>query len=72
MWWWVEPMIYTGIVFLVIASILGCIIYQIGDSDSSWPFIVTCILLLPLVIGGIGATTYFLWSVLKHIWTPFI
>lgn len=72
MWWWVEPIIYTGWVFLAIASIFGYITYQISDSDSYWPFIVTCILLLPLAIGGIGAIAYILWSVLKHIWTPFI
>lgn len=72
MWWWVEPMFYTGEVFLVIAFIIDFITYKIADSDSCWPFIVTCILLLPLIISSIGAIAYFLWSVLKHIWTPFI
>lgn len=66
MWWWVMPLIDTGILCFVIALFW---LWLFKDCDKVWANVIFVLLLLPIVFGGISFLVNIIVACLIHIWT---
>lgn len=66
LWWWIGPLIATGIVFFIIGAIISAIF---SNSDKIWPIIAAIILSIPMVVGIASFLINVLFMFLYFIWT---
>ena len=73
MWWWIEPMLETGVLFILIDAVFFVFADDlIINRGHVWPCVVLLVLSMPLFIGTIGFTICGLLIALKEIWGPFV
>lgn len=68
MWWWIEPLFYTGMVGFCISGIISIIFH---DCESDIVAYIALALLTPLLLSIVSVVIWFLWWVLYSIWAPY-
>ena len=69
MWWWIEPLWYTGLILFFISLFWIC---TFKNSEKFWPAAVTLILWLPLIVAGASEIVWILIQFFRHIWGHYI
>lgn len=76
MWWWIEPMLYTGMMCAVLAAIAMFVSTTLYDSgnDKAYAFFVTIaiVLCIPFGIALVGGIINLVWNIFNWIWAPYI
>ena len=73
MWWWIEPMLETGVLFILIDAVFFVFADDlITNRGYVWPCVILLVLSIPLFIGIIGFIVCGLLIALKEIWGPFV
>lgn len=67
MWWWIEPLCVTGIIFMLLISTPAMFLFM--DTDNA---VVSAVLLLiaviPLLMVFFSAASAVLWLILRALW----
>lgn len=67
LWWWVEPLLKTGMVTLVIVGLVA----RIGKNCGDWLFWICVILLLPLAVCFVSVVVWVFVNLFLYIWQPY-
>ncbi len=70
LWWWVEPLFYSGFILAVIALII-CHLWIDSETFGNFIAILSTILILPLVISIVTAVVWIFYSTMHAIWAPY-
>lgn len=68
MWWWIEPLFYSGVVGFCISGLIAVIFH---NNKSDIVVYVILSLLTPLLLSIVSAVIWFLWWVFYSIWLPY-
>lgn len=76
MWWWIEPMLKTGILCLFVGSMIFALGKWLDENNygtaASICVVFGAILMLPIIVG-FGAFIVNMLCILAHlIWAPYI
>lgn len=72
LWWFLEPLLYTGIVIATIGMLAAWILDKITDGGSMAPVVIATISVIPLVIWVLLAGVWFILWIFYTIWSPFL
>lgn len=68
MWWWAEPLFYTGFLWLVIIGIIAGLI-EAKTGEIGWPAILTLVIAVaPMVVCMASVVVWFVANILILIW----
>ena len=68
MWWWIEPLFYTGMLGFCISGIIAVIFH---NNKNDIVIYIVLALLMPLLLSIVSIVIWFLWWVLYSIWAPY-
>lgn len=69
-WWWIVPLLKTGLIGFIIAAFI-VIIAVSQEINSDVPLVVAGVLSIPICLGILAVIINFLWSVIVSIWSPY-
>lgn len=72
LWWFLEPLLYTGMVIAAIGLLAAWIWDKITDGESMAPAVIITISTIPLVIWVLLASIWFILWIFYAIWSPFL
>lgn len=68
MWWWIEPLFYTGILGMCIGALISIIFH---DCESDILDYIALALASPILLSIVSFVAWILWCVIKAIWLPY-
>ena len=71
-WWFLEPLLYTAFVILLIGGIISMIVDMITDGQGFAASIIATISAIPLIIWILLAVLWEIIWLLWAIWSPFL
>lgn len=75
-WQWIKPMLYTGVICIVLGAIVAYISVKLEDSGyhkMSVLFVaISCVLCIPIVIAVVGGIINMVWNIFNWIWAPYV
>lgn len=75
-WQWIKPMLYTGVICIVLGAIVAYISVKLEDSDyhkTSALFVaISCVLCIPLVVAVMGGIINMISNIFYWIWAPYV
>lgn len=72
LWWFLEPLLYTGMVIAAIGMLVAWIAEKATDGESMVPAIIATVSLIPLAIWVLLAGIWFILWIFYAIWSPFL
>ena len=69
LWWFIEPLLLTGLVCAVFTVVLG---FLFRDSDSIAVIVIMLVLLFPLALAVLAVGAWLICGVFCWIWSPYI
>ena len=72
LWWFLEPLLYTGMVIAAIGVLAAWILDKITDGESMAPALIATISVIPLFIWVLLASIWFILWIFYAIWSPFL
>ena len=72
LWWFLEPLLYTGRVIAAIGVLAAWILDKITDGESMAPAVITTISVIPLVIWTLLSIIWLILWIFYTIWSPFL
>ena len=71
-WWFLMPLLYTGIVIATIGMLVTWIVEKATDDMSMAPNVIATISVIPLFIWTLLASIWFILWIFYAIWSPFL
>ena len=75
-WQWIKPMLYTGVICIVLGAIVAYISVKLEDSGYHKTAVlftaISCVLCIPIVIAVVGGIINMVWNIFNWIWAPYI
>lgn len=71
-WWFLEPLLYTGMVIATIGVLAAWIWDEITDGESMAPIVIATISVIPLFTWALLAIIWLILWIFYAIWSPFL
>ena len=71
-WWFLMPLLYTGIVIATIGMLVAWIVEKATDDMSMAPNVIATISVIPLFIWTLLAIIWLILWIFYAIWSPFL
>lgn len=72
LWWFLEPLLYTGMVIAAIGLLAAWILDKITDGESMAPAVIVTISAIPLFIWVLLASIWLILWIFYAVWSPFL